>query len=468
MADLDLKSATIVGVSRLLQSRQLSPVELVQATLERIEALNPRLNAYTTATPEYALERARQAEEEISKGTYRGPMHGIPYSLKDLIDTDGIRTTYGYRSHQDYVPSRSATVHTRLEEEGGVLVGKVDCHYMRSDPAKSLNPWDLSRSPGMSSSGSGASLAASMGLASIGSDTGGSIRFPAAWCGVVGLKATFGLVSRHNALGPSWSFDQMGPMAKTVEDAAIVLQAVSGYDPNDPVTLVDAVPDYRQGIDAGVKGVRVGVFEELLALWSTQEVEQAVRKAIAVLEELGAEVTSVTIPHAQEIPEAFEVIHGPESAVGFPQAFPKERLDNIEEEIQQMIERGREYTMEQYLDAQRTAAVIRQDVGRVLRKVDVIVGPTCLTPPIPASANLTEPYTVRGGQVGCRDLILRAMPIANITGLPALSVPCGLAEGSLPVGLQIMGRHLEEPLMFRMGHAFEQATEWHLRHPPLG
>ena len=153
MADLDLKSATIVGVSRLLQSRQLSPVELVQATLERIEALNPRLNAYTTATPEYALERARQAEEEISKGTYRGPMHGIPYSLKDLIDTDGIRTTYGYRSHQDYVPSRSATVHTRLEEEGGVLVGKVDCHYMRSDPAKSLNPWDLSRSPGMSSSG---------------------------------------------------------------------------------------------------------------------------------------------------------------------------------------------------------------------------------------------------------------------------------------------------------------------------
>ena len=211
MNSLDLTESTIAGAAEQIQRGNLSPVELTQKTLERIERIDHKIGAFTTVTADYALAKARQAESEIASGNYRGPLHGIPYTLKDLIDTEGIRTTYGYSSHQDYVPQRSATVHRRLEEAGAILVGKVDCHFRRNIPVSCRNPWDLTRSPGISSSGSGASVAASLCLASIGSDTGGSVRIPASWSGVVGLRGTLGLLSRHNALGPSWSFDQLGP-----------------------------------------------------------------------------------------------------------------------------------------------------------------------------------------------------------------------------------------------------------------
>ena len=384
MDSLDLKSATIARLGPLIRDRQVSPVDLTQSTLQQIEALNPRLNAFTTVTSEYALARARQVEKEIAAGDYRGPLHGIPYSLKDLIDTEGIRTTYGLRSHQDYIPKHSATVHSTLEEAGAVLVGKADCHYNRGQsgiPVNCFNPWDLSRSPGVSSSGSGASLAASLCLASIGSDTGGSVRVPAAWSGVVGIRATFGLISRHNALGPSWSFDQLGPLAKTVEDTAIVLNAVAGHDPSDPVSLQGASPDYLRGLVEGIRGTRVGILQAFAGSSCTEEVEYAVRKAIEILEELGAEVKEISIPHLEEVSEAWRVIASVESAVGYPQVFPKERLDNIDEDVRQWLEGARRFTTEQYLQAQRTAAVIRQDVGRVLQEVDVVASATVPTPP---------------------------------------------------------------------------------------
>ena len=420
-------------------------------------------------TPEYALERARRAEREIAQGNYLGPLHGIPYNLKDLIDTEGIRTTYGYRSHQDYVPEHSATVHSRLEQAGGVLVGKAHCHYERAwhVPVDCFNPWDLARSPGVSSSGSGASVAASMCLASIGSDTAGSVRKPAAWSGVVGLKATFGLVSRHNAFGPSWSYDQLGPLAKTVEDTAIVLQAVAGHDPNDPVSLLDQVPDYRHKLEEGIEGIRVGVLEEFVGSNCTEEVEEATRKAITVLGELGADLTEVSIPHVGKFLDVWRVIAIAEAVVNYPEAFPKERLDNIDPDVQEWLEQGREHTLEQYIQAQRAAAVIRQDVGRVLKKVDVVVGPTMPTPPLLISETVLPTASIRSREVSYPSLVSGSNLIASVTGLPALSVPCGFARGSLPIGLHLMGRPLEEPLLLRMGYAYEQATEWHLRHPDI-
>ncbi len=466
MNSLDLTEATIAGAAGLIQNRELSPVELTEKTLERINRLDHKIGAFTTITADYALERARQAETEIAGGNYKGPLHGIPYTLKDLIDTDGIRTTYGYSSHQDYVPQRSAEVHRRLEKAGAILVGKVDCHFRRNIPVSCRNPWDLTRSPGISSSGSGASVAASMCLASIGSDTGGSVRIPASWSGVVGLRGTLGLLSRHNALGPSWSFDQLGPLAKTVEDTAIVFGAVAGFDPNDPISLRTPVPHYASRLNRNLAGIRLGVLREFVDANCTEEVEAAIRESLAVLEGLGARLQYVDIPHSSESTRVLTVVSEAESAVDYRQVFPKDRLDNINDDLKEYLARGDAYTMEEYLDAQRMAAVLRQEVADAFEKVDVIVAPTCLATAVPISRE-RQLIDVRGTQVDYLELLLRVTSIASVTGLPALSVPCGFDDSGLPIGMQLMGPYLSEARLLQMGHAYEQATEWHKARPDL-
>lgn len=463
MAGFDLKQTTISQVGQLLQRRELSPVELLQKVLERVEAFNSTLGVYTTITEDYALEHAKEAEGELLKGRCRGPLHGIPYSLKDLICTAGIRTTYGYRSHQDYIPPRSANVHSRLEDAGAVLVGKVDSHFRRGVPVRCRNPWDLSRSPGISSSGSGAGLAASLCLASLGSDTGGSVRIPAAYCGVVGFRATFGLISRENALGPSWSFDQVGPMAKTVEDVAVLLQAIAGHDPEDAVSLVEDPSDYPQELPRGITGLRVGVPQDFFWENSCEEVETLVRRAIEVLEGLGCEVLPVSLPHMSDSYGILSVITHVETAVGFPKVFPPWRLENLDPDVQDFIEQGRRYSIADYLEAKRVEAIVRQELARALKVADVIVTPTCPTPALLISESAAT-ARVRGRDVNARLLQVMYTAFASVTGLPALSLPCGFASG-LPVGLQIVGRRLEDALVLRTGYAYEQATEWHLRLP---
>jgi aspartyl-tRNA(Asn)/glutamyl-tRNA(Gln) amidotransferase subunit A len=473
-----LSTATLISTARLLEERQLSPVELIEMTLNRISQLNPKLSAYTTVTAEYARKRARQAEAEIARDEYRGPLHGIPYGLKDLIDTKDIRTTYGYRSHADYIPTRSATVHARLEEGGAILVGKLDCHLNRGVPVKCHNPWDLSRSPGWSSSGSGASLAASMCLASIGSDTAGSIRIPSAWSGVVGLKPSRGLISRHNAFAPCWSTDTLGPMAKEVQDVAVVLQAIAGYDPKDPTSLPEPVPDYRAHIGDGARAVRIGLVDELLGKECTEEVESAVRAAVDVLAELGAEVKEVSLPSEREGQEALTIIQRIECGVNYRQYFGAERLEQLDADVKEWLQLTRGYTMEQYLNAQRTAAVLLQEVSSLLNDVDVIVSPTCLTPaldptlvtPLATLAPFQEgsgTIHVRGLEVNARPLVTRSTGLGSLTGLPCLSLPCGFTGKSLPIGLQLMGRRQDEALLLRVGFAYERATDWHLRRPPM-
>ncbi len=466
MNSLDLTQTTIAGAAEQIQRGELSPVELTRAILERIERLDSKIGAFTTITADHALAKARQAENEIAAGNYRGPLHGIPYTLKDLIDTDGIRTTYGYSSHQDYVPQRSATVHRRLEEAGAILVGKVDCHFRRNIPVSCRNPWDLTRSPGISSSGSGASVAASMCLASIGSDTGGSVRIPASWSGVVGLRGTLGLLSRHNALGPSWSFDQLGPLASTVEDVALVFGAIAGFDADDPISLRDPVPHYASGLQANMKGMRIGVLDEFVSANCTEEVEAAMREALNTLQDMGAQIQDVKIPHSAESTRVLTVVSEAESAVDYRQVFPKERLDNIDDDLKEYLARGDSYSMTNYLDGQRMAAVLRQDVADAFQNVDVIVAPTCLATAVRISQE-RQLIDVRGVQVDYLELLLRVTSIASVTGLPALSVPCGFDSKGLPIGIQLMGPALTEGRLLRLGHAYEQATEWHKARPAL-
>lgn len=466
MSRLDLANGTVAGFAGLLESGELSPVELTEATLKRIDRLDGPLKGFTTVTAEYALERAREAEDEIRRGDYRGPLHGIPYTLKDLIDTAGIRTTYGYLSHSDYVPETSARVHELMEGVGGILVGKVNCHFRRDVAVTCFNPWDVSRSPGHSSAGSGLAVAASMGLVSIGSDTGGSVRIPAAWTGVVGLRGTFGLISRHNLFGPSWSFDQAGPLAKTVEDTALTLQALAMHDPEDPVSLPGPFPDYRGALQGGIEGVKVGVLEEFVGSGCTEEVEQAVRRAAATLSDMGAEVEEVSIEGAAGVSDIHNTIVEPESAVYYREVFPPERMARIDDDMKLRLERGAAIPMGEYLDAQRRLSLLKREVARVMRQVDVVVSPTSLTTALKVPET-RETTMVRGREVSAGSLSLACTAIASDVGMPAISVPCGFGEGPLPIGLHIMGRHREEELVLRVAHVYEQETGWHRFKPPL-
>ena len=302
-------NATVTDMSELLRTRKVSPVELVEATLERIESVGPKLNCFVTVTGDYALERAKEAEREITSGKYRGPMHGITYTLKDGLDTKGIRTTHANLQGLDLKPKVNSTVHTLLEEAGGILVGKVKIDvraFQSSDTAKNrpvscVNPWDTNVSPGTSSSGSGSATAASLCLSSVGTDGGGSVRHPAANCGIVGFRATTGRISRYPTdTYPTASAGQAGPMTKTVEDNAIMLQVIGRYDPKDPISINEPPQDYRATLRDGVKGVRIGVPVDdwIWKEWVTEEHEDRVRHAIKLLEQLGAYVVEVSLPLA--------------------------------------------------------------------------------------------------------------------------------------------------------------------------
>jgi aspartyl-tRNA(Asn)/glutamyl-tRNA(Gln) amidotransferase subunit A len=463
-----LDTATIESVSAAIGARELSPVELIDSTLERIESLNETLNAYVTVPADYARARAREAEREILADGPRGPLHGIPYSLKDMIETAGIRTTLGWRSHRDYVPERSATVHERLEQAGAILVGKAHTHFRRSTPVECRNPWDITRSPGISSAGSGASLATAMCLASIGTDTGGSVRIPASWCGVVGLKQTPGLVSGYGAFAASSSYDLAGPMARTVRDAGLILQAVAGYDANDPATLPGPVPDFLAEAD-GVSGVRVGVLTQFLEAPCDPEVAASVKAAVSVLDDLGALVGEASLPGAAGAWRALAAT-APESVEYFEEHLTQQQFEELDDDLKEYLERARSMTLPAYLAAKKEQVSVRQEALRLLESVDVIVAPTTLTLPWAygetGSTGEVMGKADGGGAADYRTMIA-VTGIGSVAGLPSLSVPCGFSDEGWPVGLQLMGRPFAESLVLRLGQAYEAATDWSLRVPPL-
>ena len=458
-------------LASLIKSREISPVEATEAYLERIPHVDGKLNSYITVTSERAMADARQAEQEIVSGKYRGPMHGIPIGIKDQVYTKGILTTGGSTILKDFVPTEDATVVTKLNEAGAVLLGKLNMSEFAMGDAfehpygRPHNPWDLSRNAGTSSSGSGAATAAFLCATSLGEDTGGSIRGPASFCGLVGIRPSWGRVSRHGVLGASWSMDQVGPISRTVSDCAITLAAIAGHDPKDGYTWDIPVPDYLADMSGGVQGLKIGVITERVEGDAVDpQVRDLVLKAIAQLGELGAVVSDIEIPLiAQSAAISTAVTYGDVSGVHWEGI--DQRLKEYDYNIQLRLLTGAILPAQAHQKAVRLRHMIRQQILDALDQVDVLVMPTSS---IPASA-LPEKAGVESKAAFMEMLGGRRSFTApfNLANVPALSINCGFTCEDLPVGLQIAGKPFDESMVFRVAHAYEQATDWHTRRPPV-
>jgi aspartyl-tRNA(Asn)/glutamyl-tRNA(Gln) amidotransferase subunit A len=451
---------TLADLAAALGERRLSPVEVVEALLERIESRNEALGAFITVTAERALAEARRAEQEILAGEYRGPLHGVPVALKDLVYTAGVRTTMGSAFFEDHVPDHSATVVGKLDEAGAVVVGKTNTHEFAYGPTgdrsrfgPSRNPHDPARISGGSSGGSAVAVAADLCYGALGSDTGGSVRIPAALCGVVGMKPTFGRVSKHGVFPLSWTLDHVGPMTRTVRDNALLLTTLAGYDPEDPYSAQRPPEDFARDLERGVRGAVFGVPEGFYFEHVEDEVEERVREAAGVFAGLGAEVRSVEIPHLRETLKAQRLTLAVEAY-----AVHEERLTSepgrFGDEVRERLMDGERPKAHRYATAQQVKIRAVREFREALEGVDVL-----LTPTVPISATEIGQREVRigGYDEGVRSALTRLTGPTNLTGFPSLSVPCGLTAAGLPVGLQIIGRPFEEATLYRFGHAYERA-----------
>ena len=467
----DIPFLTLTELSGLIERREVSPVEATEAYLARISEIDDKLNSYITVTADDALAAARQAEQEIARGNYRGPMHGAPVAVKDQFYTKGVRTTGGARVLADFVPEEDATVVAKLKEAGSVILGKLNMSEFAmagiyDHPyGTPRNPWDLSRNPGTSSSGSGAATAAFLCATSLGEDTGGSIRTPANWSGLAGLRPTWGRVSRHGVLGGSWSMDTVGPISRTVEDAAITFAAIAGRDDKDPYTWDTPVPDYRAGLTGDINGLRVGVLRDRLESdLMEKEFGDAVSKAISELGELGATVEDVHIPLAKDAGALSMAIIGVEWSALHREAFVA-NFQDFDPNNRIRFLTGSLIPSLMYYKAQKLRALLREQVLAVLEKVDVIVLPTG-----PFAALPVESVPgVQSKEQAMADLAGRISFTGpfNLAGVPALSVLCGFNSNNLPLGLQIVGRPFDEETVLRVGHAYEQVNRWYTRRPPI-
>ena len=472
MADNELVFKSGRELATLIKSRKVSPVEVTEAFLARAEALNPRVNAYITITRDHALTAARAAEKEIVGGKYRGPLHGLPYAPKDILATKGILTTNGSKVTADVVPTFESTITSRLNAAGAILIGKLNLlefamgSGVKSGFGPARNPWHLEYSPAGSSSGSGAALAAYMTPLSIGTDTGGSIRGPANNCGIVGLKQTYGRVSRYGVTTLSWTLDHAGPMTKTVSDAAMILQAIAGPDPQDPTAAQEAVPDYTKSLTGNVKGLRIGVPTNYFFDGVNEQTVKAVRAAISKLKDMGATVVEVEVPYAELAGSAGWIVAMAEAAC-FHEQRMKEKPQLFDPVVRERLDAARFYPATDYIKALRVRSLLMDSMQRVFEKCDVMAVPagnpaTKLDPPETAGTDVkpgstSMPY--RGGNTF----------IGNMTGLPAIVIPCGFTTDSptLPLGLEFFARPFDESTLFRVGHAYESSTDWHTRRPPL-
>jgi aspartyl-tRNA(Asn)/glutamyl-tRNA(Gln) amidotransferase subunit A len=453
--------ATIRELGARYRARELSPVEVTQALLARIAKLDPLLHAFVTLTADRALADARAAEDALRRGDGR-PLLGIPVAHKDIYLTRGIRTTGGSALLADWVPDEDATCVRRWQEAGTVLLGKLITHEFALGiqfpghrfPA-ARNPWNLDHIPGGSSSGSGAALAAGLVAGATGSDTGGSIRGPAAFCGIVGLKPTYGRSSRAGVLTLSWTLDHTGPLARTVEDCAYLMQPLAGHDPADPASSRAPVDDYLAALGRDVRGVRIGVPRNYFFDGVDPEVERAFEEALAMLRRLGAEVRDVRIPSLQAT-HSFLLIMLAE-AYAYHERDLREHPELYGDVLRERLQAGALVTAAEYTQAQRIRTGICEETAGVLRDVDVLATPTAPRPATPFALAHDPEFGFPKSN----------MPPFNITGLPALALPCGFSATGLPLSLQLSGRPFEEGTVLRVGHAYEQATTWHTRRPPL-
>ena len=453
-------------LSRLIQSKEVSPVEATEAYLDRIESLDHRFHSYLTIMREQAQADAGQAEQDIASGQHRGPMHGVPVAVKDQFWSKGVRSTGGSRILADFVPDEDATVIAKLRKAGAVVLGKTNMtefaitgfSHRYSTPR---NPWDVDTYTGGSSSGSGAATAAYLCATSLGEDTGGSIRFPAAWCGLVGIRPSWGLVSRYGVMQGVWSMDTVGPISRTVEDAAITLGAIAGHDSKDPYSFTEPVPDYRQSLGGDLNGLKIGVITEFMESDLVEPaVRQSVSNAIATLGELGATVEKVSIPLSMDAGVASAVLLAVEPALA-QQDWIKDRIQDYGHDVRILLLTGSLLPAQAYYKAQKLRTLLRQQVLDSLEKYDVLVLPTSGRGAQPREED--PPITSKETAGRLAFLFTR---IFNLASCPAMSVPCGFDDRNMPVGLQIGARPRAEETIFKVAHAYEQATSWHTMRPP--
>ena len=428
---------TIQQASGLIRTKAASSVEVTRACLARIEKVQPLLNAYITVTGDQALAQARMLDAELQRGKWRGPFHGIPIALKDNIDTAGVRTTGASQLFKDRVPDEDAEVARRLKNAGAILLGKLNLHEFAYGGTSAVtyfgpvhNPWDTTLTPGGSSGGPGAAVAADLCFASIGTDTAGSVRIPASYCGIVGLKPTYGRVSIRGIIPLSWSLDHAGPMCKTVEDTATMLNVMAGYDPQDTTTVDVPIPDYVRALRNPTSKLRLGIprrpfFDDL-----NPDVGKAIDTALAMLAKMTAGMMDVALPESAGAATIFSV-----EAYTYHSPWITKTPELYSPPIRAALQRGADIKAETYANALRDLAKARRDIKKVFSSVDLLVLPTMADPPFK---------------------------------IPTISIPCGFTSAGLPIGLQIAGAPWAEPSIFALAHAYEQATQWHTRHPKLG
>jgi len=467
----DIAFLSAIDTAKAIRARELSPVEVVQAYLARIERLDPTLRAYVTVTAEAALMAAREKERVLLSGAKCGPLFGVPMAVKDQFWTRGTLTTNGSRAYRDFLPTEDATVVARLAQAGAILLGKLAMSELALGgtraPAWGItrNPWDLERTPGESSSGSGAALAAHLCAASVGEDTGGSGRVPAAYCNAVGLRPTYTRVSRHGLMTACWFLDQAAPMTKTVEDCALVLGVVAGHDAKDPGTSRRAVPDYSSSLKRGIRGTRVGLIRELHEHPDVHpEVKRALEAAVDTMRGLGAEIRDVSIPLIG-IAGALYIAIGDTEGAGACDELLRNRSGDLDPASRTRLQAASMVPFKVYNRAMKARVLLRRQFIEALSHVDVLLSPTSPYP-APKHVELTAPF-VDSDDLRARFFFRRAYTGSYaIAALPAISVPCGFTSNSLPIGLQIGGRPFAEETLLRVAHAYEQATPWHLRRAP--
>ena len=460
-------------LAQLLKTRQISPIEAAESYLERIEQIDPALNSYITVTAETARAAARQAEAEIAAGQYRGPLHGVPVAVKDQFYTAGVPTTGGSEILRHFAPDHDATVITKLKDAGAILLGKLNMSEFAMGDAfhhpygRPRNPWDRSRNPGTSSSGSGAATAAFLCATSLGEDTAGSIRGPAAFCGLVGIRPTWGLVSRYGMLPSTWSMDAAGPISRTVADCAATLHAIAGHDPNDPYTRNAPVPDYRNALNPDIRNLRIGILADRINADGVEpDIRDAVTRAAAQLGELGAQTQEISIPliaHAAPISTALIYV----DATAVHQRNLRQRPQDYDHNNRVRLLTGAIIPAQAHQKAARLRHLLREQILDALRRVDLLALPasSVQATPIPQSPGLS-----RNGKAEFLAMLTGRRSYTtpfNLAGVPALSINCGFTSDNLPIGLQLIGRPFDETTVFQAAYAYEQATQWRTRRPPL-
>ncbi len=486
---MELTNLTIQEIHQLLITKKISSVELTQTTLKRIHDVDSKVKSYVTVTDDLALQQAKQADERIAKGENITPLTGVPYSLKDSLSTRSVRTTCASKILEDYVPQYNATVVDKLSGAGAVLLGKtnMDEFGMGSSCENSAffnthNPWNLNHVAGGSSGGAAAAVAAGMGAFSIGEDTGGSVRMPAAFCGVTGLKPTYGRVSRYGVVALASSFDCVGPLARNAYDCALVLEAIAGHDSHDSTTYQEKVPQYAVNLNKSIEKMRIGIPKEYFAAGMDAGVESALQESIRQLEKLGAEIREVSLPHTQYGLPVYYLLQVAEASsnlarfdgMRFGMSVSKNAQDSLDiylqtrrdgfgDEVKRRIMLGAYalsagYYDAYYLKAQKTRTLLRRDFETAFASCDILLAPTSPMPAFKLGEKINDPLAMYLSDV--------CTVSTNPAGVPALTVPCGFSN-NLPVGMQLIGKHLDEQTLFQVAHAYQQETDWHERLPSL-